>query len=466
MKISTKTGIINSIAFSVLSILAVFFFFISAQNTVIESQRNDILLTAEHFFMAPESPGAQRGQGRNAINNRYSRLSENILVAEREEDGLVFLQDPFNIASTINQTGIQSVEGMTFLVCNYKTKGKDYLVAGDITPEYQTVQSLKVTSVVFVGIFILASMLLGVVTSRLSLSPWRQFLTFISGINTSRLKDRVDVKETDDEIRELELSLNQMLERLDDGFETQRRFSSDAAHELRTPVTSIKGYAQMLKRWGLQNEEIAKESVDAIVETAEEMEKMIENLLILSRLDSGAIQKEDFQTKEWIEGLKSSLTRKYPGRDLLIRTGEMPPTICSAPAYLKILIGIFVDNAVKYSPDDTSVTVELDKNEITIKDNGKGIRKEALNRIFERYYQSDPVQSHDSGPQKKSDETLTFQNSVNSEETTGAGIGLSIARKIARRLKIEITIESEINKGTTAKLILNQNDIYEKPPID
>jgi signal transduction histidine kinase len=242
----------------------------------------------------------------------------------------------------------------------------------------------------------------------------------------------VDGKE--DEIREMEQSLNAMLERLETGFDLQKRFSSDAAHELRTPVTSIKGYAQILQKWGLADKKVAEESVDSIVETVFEMEDMIEKLLTLSRLESEKVEMEQIETASWIISLKKSLRRRYPKRHIVFENNAFKKTITSSEKYLNILISIFVDNADKYSEETKPVLVLLKGNTITIKDNGIGIPKDEIDKIFERFYQVDASRAK--------------------SESKGFGIGLSIARKIVQLLSITLTVNSTLNHGTEIMLTL------------
>lgn len=385
-----------------------------------------------HEQQALRQPG---GRGKNYMENRYVYLSEQIYFAEITNNTVNILQDPFGLEDGF-QTGVFSDGGLYFLGIELVYNGQKYLGAGDITSEYSAIQRFRTISFLLIAIFIIISVFLGIFTTRLSLKPWKRFLKLIGNINTSQLGNRFKVEGSEDEIKEMETSLNQMLERLERGFDNQRRFSSDAAHELRTPVTSIKGYAQILKSWGLSDKTVTEESVDAILETTQEMQDMIEKLLMLSRLEIQNHEMEVFSTDEWISRLKKSLVRKYPDRKLVFQEENFTRQINASPTYLDILIGVFVDNAHKFSEKGKKIILHFNKNQIIIQDFGAGIKTGERERIFERFYKTDPARTKN--------------------QQSSHGIGLSIAKEIAEIYSIQINVDSEEQVGT--KIILTFDD--------
>ena len=432
MKISTKTGLINSVAFLCISLFAVFFFQISTKNIIINSQTEDIQKSIEHLLSHGQQVLRQPGgRGRNYMDNRYVYISEQIYFAELSDNTLNIIQDPFGLEGGF-QSGIFNSGDLHFLGIEVVFNGKTYLGAGDITSEYTAIERFQTISFLLIAIFIIISVFLGIFTTRLSLKPWKRFLKIIGNINTSQLGKRFTVEGSEDEIKEMETSLNQMLERLERGFDNQRRFSSDAAHELRTPVTSIKGYAQILKSWGLSDRTVTEESVDAILETTQEMQDMIEKLLTLSRLETQKPETEVFSSKEWMSRLKKSLIRKYPERKFVFQEEQFIDQIKASPTYLDILIGIFVDNAHKFSEKGKEIILAYNKNQIIIQDFGTGIKTGESERIFERFYKTDPSRTRN--------------------QQSSHGIGLSIAKEIAQIYAIQIDVDSKEQVGT--KIIL------------
>ena len=435
MKISTKTGLINSIAFLCISLFVVFFFQFSTKNIIINSQLEDIKKSIEHLLSHEEQALRQPGgRGKNYMENRYVYLSEQIYFAEVTNNSLNIMQDPFGLGDQIEQ-GVFNNGGLYFLGIRVVYNGNQYLGAGDITAEYTSIERFQTISFILIAIFITVSVLLGVVTTRISLKPWKRFIKIIGNINTSQLGNRFKVEGSEDEIKEMETSLNQMLERLDRGFEVQRRFSTDAAHELRTPVTSIKGYAQILKSWGLSDKNVAEESVSAILETTQEMQDMIEKLLMLSHLETQSLEVESLSTEEWIEHLKKSLQRKYPERKILFKEDRFIKHIKASQTYLDILIGIFVDNADKFSQKEKEIILTFRENQIIIEDFGKGIKREDKERIFERFYKTDASRARG--------------------DQVSHGIGLSIAKEIAQIYSINIQVDSTESVGTKITLLLS-----------
>ncbi|MEA1884566.1 MAG: HAMP domain-containing sensor histidine kinase [Thermotogota bacterium] len=437
MKISTKTGLINSVAFLCISLFAVLFFQVSTKNIIINSQTEDIQKSIEHLLSREQQTLRQPGgRGRNYMDNRYVYISEQIYFAELSGDTLNIIQDPFGLEDGF-QLGIFNSGGLYFLGIEVVFNGKTYLGAGDITAEYTSIERFRTISFILIAIFIAVSVLLGVVTTRISLKPWKRFLKIIGNINTSQLGKRFTVEGSEDEIKEMETSLNQMLERLERGFENQRRFSSDAAHELRTPVTSIKGYAQILKSWGLSDKTVTEESVDAILETTQEMQDMIERLLTLSRLETQNPETEVFSTDEWMSRLKKSLIRKHPERKIVFQEESFVNQIKASQPYLDILIGIFVDNAHKFSEKGKEIILHFNKNQIIIQDFGTGIKSQEKERIFERFYKTDASRAR--------------------SDQVSHGIGLSIAKEIAQIYAIQIDVDSKEQVGT--KIILTFDNL-------
>ena len=112
-------------------------------------------------------------------------------------------------------------------------------------------------------------------------------------INGNNLKDRIIIKKPDDEIGKLAGTINNMMDRIEETFEMQNRFVGDASHELKTPIAVIKGYADMLDRWGKDDREVLEESITAIKKESDHMKVLIDRLLFLAKKDSGLMETND-----------------------------------------------------------------------------------------------------------------------------------------------------------------------------
>lgn len=246
------------------------------------------------------------------------------------------------------------------------------------------------------------------------------------------------------EMENLETSINHLLERMRESYSQQSRFVSDASHELRTPISVLQGYVDMLDRWGKDDEKILDESIDAIKSETEHMKKLVEQLLFLARSDSGRtkLTMEEFSLNDMMKEVcdESSMIdekHKYifkPWNDDIRVTGDM--------AMLKQTARILAENAARYTPEEGAITMstsmEISEDEaarpaFTIQDEGIGISSEALSHIFDRFYRSDPARAKESG---------------------GTGLGLSIAKWIVDRHGGHFKVLTMEEVGTRITVVL------------
>ena len=309
-----------------------------------------------------------------------------------------------------------------------------------ITTEKDFFSSLQRLIFYTVAICFVLALLAGHFISRRILKPIREFTWTARSIEVERLGRRLEVPRARDELSELALTFNRMLDRLQEGFSQQQRFVSDASHELRTPLTVILGYSDMLSRWGREDKSILDEGITAIRSEAENMQQLIEKLLFLARADQKrqAVNKEPVDLAELLADTMEKMQTVTISHEVTLGRND-PVTVSADPVLLRQLLRIFLENSVKYTPpgghihaysirsnDGGSVTV-------TLTDDGIGIAPEHQARIFDRFYRVD---------------------SSRTKETGGSGLGLSIARWIAERHNIKISLRSEVDEGTTVILTI------------
>lgn len=216
----------------------------------------------------------------------------------------------------------------------------------------------------------------------------------------------------------------------------RKEFSANVTHELKTPLTTIKGYAQLISNG------IAKEK--DIVEFAKKIEKesgrlvtLIDDVLKLSKLDESNIneEKETVSLMEIIEEVVSELSPKAVEKGVtLITEGNKEFVIANYRQVLELVYNI-CDNAIKYNKDNGTVVLKASKNCIEISDTGIGISEEYTERIFERFFRVD--KSH-------------------SKKVDGTGLGLSIVKHLALLNNADIKVESEVGQGTTFKVLFKE----------
>lgn len=222
----------------------------------------------------------------------------------------------------------------------------------------------------------------------------------------------------DVELEGLEAAVNNLLERMRQSYQQQARFVSDASHELRTPIAVIQGYANMLDRWGTEDEQILAESISAIKSESDNMKKLVEQLLFLARGDSGRTQltMEDISLSEIIrEVFDESVMIDQKHHYHLKGDGDI--RIIGDSSMIKQAARILVDNAAKYTPAGADIILKFQKNHqghssFIVQDEGIGISGEDIPHMFERFFRSDPARSREGG---------------------GSGLGLSIAKWIVDR---------------------------------
>lgn len=243
----------------------------------------------------------------------------------------------------------------------------------------------------------------------------------------------------DSELKGLEAAINSMIDRLMDSYRQQVRFVSDASHELRTPIAVIKGYADMLDRWGKDDPKILEESITAIRRESSHMNELVEQLLFLARGDSGRqpvniehisineVMKEVYEESLMIDG---NHTYEFKSSGNIEADAD--------EAMLKQAVRILVDNAAKYTDKGDGITLGCGYNDdgrpmLYVQDNGIGMSSEDVKHVFERFYRADNARY---------------------SKAQGSGLGLSIAKWIIDRHGGYFDVLSRKDIGTRITVIL------------
>ena len=269
----------------------------------------------------------------------------------------------------------------------------------------------------------------------------------LDNINVSRLSSRVSLPQGSQELDGLTRAINAMLERIDQGYQAQARFVSDASHELRTPISVIQGYANLLNRWGKDNPAARQEAIDAIVQESDSMARLVEQLLFLVRGDN------DTQVVH-LEQVDLTLVADEVARETqLLDTGreiaaQLEPMVLvwADPRLVKQAYRILVDNAVKYTPEGGHIRLSLCQEggtaRLAVTDDGPGIPREELGKLFQRFYRADQSRNRQTG---------------------GTGLGLSIAYWIAQRHGGWIEVTSRPGVGSRFTLVLPEHHTEAEP---
>jgi signal transduction histidine kinase len=259
----------------------------------------------------------------------------------------------------------------------------------------------------------------------------------LDNINATRLDTRIPLGDTQSELKTLASAINGMLDRINDSYRSQVRFVSDASHELRTPISVIQGYANLLDRWGKNDQKTLQESIDAIKDETANMKGLVEQLLFLARGDNNTmvLQIERFEL--------SFLALEVLRETQMIDDGHQydslvtPVFINADKSLIKQATRILIDNAMKYTPSGKQITISVSSADgsarLTVQDEGIGIAPDAVPQIFNRFFRADESRARATG---------------------GTGLGLSIAKWITERHGGHMEVLSRQDIGTRISIVL------------
>ncbi|GGP69198.1 two-component sensor histidine kinase [Streptomyces calvus] len=297
----------------------------------------------------------------------------------------------------------------------------------------ETVDQLITVQVVVFALALAALVLFGRRMLRRGLEPLSDMARTAHGIashdlseSAARLPLRADGRDGGPEVAELRTAFNTMLEHIDDSLAVRaeaelrlRRFVADASHELRTPLMSVRGYADLFQ-YAAANEPAERDRHLARLRAeAARMGVLLDDLLLLARLDAAEVETPlrttDTDLVELVQQAADAFRASHPGHPLAVTTGAGPLRLRVDPQRIRQVLDNLLTNAAVHTPAGTPVSVEVtadgDTALVRVADAGPGIPAEDRERVFDRFYRVDKARSRDRG---------------------GSGLGLSVARSLAR----------------------------------
>lgn len=314
-----------------------------------------------------------------------------------------------------------------------------FQIVKDMDNEYDFMKILFAVMAIADFIGIIVSIILGYMVSRRMLKPIDYIIETAENISINNLKERINIKGPNDELKRLASTFNNMIDRLQASFNRQVQFVSDASHELRTPITIIQGYANLLDRWGKDDRKALEKSIYAIKLEASNMANLVEKLLFLAKGDSGTqlIEKKEFLLNELIDEVVKE-TKMIEEDHLISNNKNEFVRIVADYSMIKQMLRVFIDNSLKFTPKNGNIDISSEVKgtmvQITVSDTGIGIPEDEVDNIFDRFYIVDKSRSKEKG---------------------GTGLGLSIAKWIIEMHNGTINLESKEGKGT--KIIVGLN---------
>lgn len=260
----------------------------------------------------------------------------------------------------------------------------------------------------------------------------------ISKISPVESDERIHIG--DNELQGLEEAINNLLDRMRESYRQQARFVSDASHELRTPISVIQGYANMLDRWGKDDEEVLEESIAAIKSESENMKNLVEQLLFLARGINGKTQLKivEFSLNDMMKEVleESKMIDRYHTYTYIDSENI---NVYGDISLLKQTARILIENAAKYTDKREEIILKCGKNDnnepyFSIQDNGIGMDENDVVHIFERFFRADTARVRKNG---------------------GTGLGLSIAKWIIDSHNGYFSVLSRKEIGTRITVFLH-----------
>ena len=351
------------------------------------------------------------------------------------------------------------IESATYTVT--WTNGKT--MVKDASGFFIAIKKILVPTLIFQGLLVLKEIVFGTSKIRKTLKPLDEIAETASRLSNmtfdeekvqnleeaiskiSPITSNEKIHTGDSELQGLEESINNLLDRMRESYRQQARFVSDASHELRTPISVIQGYANMLDRWGKEDEKILNESIVAIKSEAENMKNLVEQLLFLARGINGKTQlncKEFFLNDMMNEVFEES---KMIDENHIYKYEENEKIkIYGDEALLKQTARILIENAVKYTDKGELIKFKIGKNKkeevyFYIQDSGIGMNEKDVSHIFERFFRADTARDRKTG---------------------GTGLGLSIAKWIIDKHGGYFGVLSREEIGTRITVFLPQNNSH------
>lgn len=298
--------------------------------------------------------------------------------------------------------------------------------------QFKNILTFGLPAVLFIAI------LAGLYFTSRALRPVQEIIQFTHHLDASDLHERIPLPQTQDEIRTLAETLNQMLERIEKSFESQERFVADASHQLLTPLTILKGEIELHQK-KLDADLPTKALFKSLLQEVDNLAKIVKDMLLLARIDAGesAISFSEIYIDEILIDVIARLQKIANAKNIQIKLDfnnqEKRAAVKGDSDLISNLITNLIENAIKYSNQNEPIHVTLEWTEaestLNVEDFGVGIPEKLFPQMFNRFSRLD-----------------------SSSKTKGFGLGLAIAQKIAHLHGADIRFVPKATQGALAKL--------------
>jgi len=398
-----------------------------------------------------------RKTGRVVCSTGVADLSQLPGSGARPRPGPPPERPPPRLPATISQLSAKGPEPTRYFDAPATEGGTRYRVRASLDPGiaymlvvatplddvYSTLHRLLLVELLVTAAVLAAIVGLGLWVVRLGLRPLDAIGDTAAAIAAGDLSQRVERAEERTEVGRLGLALNAMLGQIERAFEVRaaseeklRRFVADASHELRTPLAAIRAYAELFTRGAERRPEDLARSMAGITRESERMSLLVEDLLLLARLDEGRpLAREPVELDRVVaEAVDTALTVE-PERSISLDAEQA--VVLGDRDRLRQIVDNLLANVREHTPPETPVRVSVSTSDgtarIEVEDAGPGMAPEEAERVFERFYRADPSRARASG---------------------GVGLGLSIVAAVAEAHGGEVSARSKPGRGSTFRISL------------
>ena len=363
---------------------------------------------------------------------KYAVIPISLRSLRRANKGLITFE-------TIKDLGGSHLRVITYPV---KTPEDEYSIIQIATPIDRLLETLRLFLIIVlltIPVAAIISTLGGIFITNKVLSPIKEITMAARRISSENLSERLEIRSSD-ELGELARTFNDMIERLERSFLRMKEFSADVSHELKTPLTALKGEIEVALLRDRSKEEY-KRILRSALEEIDRLTRVVNDLLTLSKGEMGKllIEKERVKVEDVVVDVVSQIYGMMEEKNIefsMDKKGE--DVVLGDRNLLKQLFLNLIENAVKYNVEGGRIKVCIDGSRdgwvsVKVEDTGVGIPKEEIPKIFEKFYRVDKSRSRKVG---------------------GAGLGLSIAKWIVEAHGGRIKVESDLGKGATFVVFL------------
>lgn len=300
---------------------------------------------------------------------------------------------------------------------------------------YNVLNNLLITLCISFPIMLIVLYVVILMAASKGIAPVNELINTASQINDTNISTRLPMPPNEDEIYQLAATINELLDRIEGSIEQQKQFTADASHEMRTPLSGIRGILEVLLRRKRTPEQYEAKINEVIVQV-DRLSQLFDQMLQLARLESGTSlgRKESISLYKAVTSITKKWEVELSKKQIQIHIYIAQDAIVPADVFfLGRMLENLVSNAIKYSHEKGHIFFNWNatNHSLTIKDNGHGIPGEHLPFLFNRFYRADNARS---------------------SQIQGNGLGLAIVKKLADLQQIKLLVSSSENEGTAFTL--------------